>query len=211
MLPTIANQSRTCFGEVSRRSCSLRAGAPTDAPQARLLRVSDVARILDESTGLSSVDTIGVVYTLTTLRGELLADVVPLLVGYLCRQLTQIAVELVAPLARLLSALGQNRRHRQSARHRSLVNALGKHAPAVVTAYVRGWANPRGEIPIVQRRILQASIYSWCDIMVRTSHRGREGEGMGQPYGLGEGGPAESELWAELWIQWARQRYRGQG
>jgi hypothetical protein len=107
--------------------------------------------------------------------------------------------------------LSQTRRHRQPARQVPLVNALGKHAPAIVTAYVRGWANPRCEIPIVQRRVLQASIYNWCDIIVRSSHRGREGEGVGQPFGLGEAGAVESELWAELWTQWGRQRYRGQG
>lgn len=173
--------------------------------------MQDVARILDESTCLSSQDTIAVVYTLTTLRGELLVDVIPQLAGFLCRQLTHIAVKLVVPLGRLLSALGQNRRHRQSARQNALVNALGKHAPAVVAAYVRGWADPRGELPLVQRRVLQASIYGWCDIIVRSSHRGREGEGVGQPYGLGEAGTVESELWAELWTQWGRQRYRGQG
>lgn len=171
----------------------------------------DVARILDESTCLSPLDTIAVIYTLTTLRGELLIDVIPQLVGFICRQLTRIAVELVVPLARLLSALGQNRRHRQSPRQNSLVNALGKHAPAVVAAYVRGWADPRSDIPLLQRRVLQASIYTWCDAIVRTAHRGREGEGVGQPFGLGEAGAVETELWAELWTQWGRQRYRGQG
>ena len=173
--------------------------------------MSDVARILNESTCLSSLETVGVVYTLTTLRGELLIDVIPQLVAFLCRQLTHVTVELALPLSRLLSALGQHRRQRQSSRQNLIVNALGKHAPAVVAAYVRGWADPRCEIPIAQRRVLQACVYSWCDIIVRASHRGREGEGVGQPFGLGEAGAVESELWAELWTQWGRQRYRGQG
>ena len=125
---------------------------------------------------------ISIVHTLTALRCELLVDVIPQLVGFICRQLARLEIDRVVPLGRLLAALSQNRRNRRPVRHKSLVKALGKHAPAVLVAYVRAWGDPRNEIPVTQRRFLHASIYSWCDISVRASHRGREGEGVGQPF-----------------------------
>jgi hypothetical protein len=55
------------------------------------------------------------------------------------------------------------------------------------------------------------SVYTICDAVIRSQDRGHEGEGIGIPFGLGESGEAEQEIWAELWKQWAKQRYRGQG
>lgn len=162
------------------------------------------------SASRQSSESIDIIHTLTTLRPELLVDVVPHLVSFLCRQLQHVVGEFVEALARLLSALG-HRRPRQSQRHTPLVIALGKHAPAILAAYVRGLADRKNPISVVHRRLLQASVYHWCDMIVRAPHRGREGEGIGQTFGVGEGGEAEKEIWAGLWRQWTKQRYRGQG
>ncbi len=92
--------------------------------------------------------------------------------------------------------------------------AVVKHLPAVLVAYVRVLAT--SHIPLNVRRGLQPGLFDICDLVTaggRVQSRGREGEGLGDAYGLGEGpgGEAEREVWADLWKTWANSRYVGQG
>ncbi|WVO17439.1 hypothetical protein L204_105131 [Cryptococcus depauperatus] len=93
---------------------------------------------------------------------------------------------------------------------------LAKHVPALLVAYVRACADPALGYTTGVRKELEIGLYALCDLATsggRANARGREGEGLGTPFGLGEGpsGEGEKELWAELWKGWSKGRYMGQG
>jgi hypothetical protein len=118
-----------------------------------------------------------------------------------------------AVLSRLLSLLGTSR-SRDSDKTSSHV--LVKHLPAVLLAYVRAVADPRGKVTTEVRRELRPGLESICDAVTargRVHSRGREGEALGDAYGLGEGpgGEVEKDIWADMWQTWAKTRYTGQG
>lgn len=93
---------------------------------------------------------------------------------------------------------------------------MAKHAPAILLSYVRTVADPTKQLPSETRRLLLPGLHCLCDVIAAgrgTGMRGREGEMVGVPFGLGEGlgGDAEREVWAHLWQAWGRRRYRGEG
>lgn len=99
---------------------------------------------------------------------------------------------------------------------RTLAGPLAKHAPALLVAYARAAADPWAGLSTAVRRELEPGLFSLCDIVTaggRADGRGREGEGVGAPFGLGDGagGAAEHEIWADTWRAWSRKRYTGQG
>jgi len=98
----------------------------------------------------------------------------------------------------------------------AFLQGLIKHFPAVLVAYSRAVADPRGRMRPEVRRELMSGLWPICDAVTtggRVQSRGREGEALGDAFGLGEGsgGEAEKEIWADLWSSWARKRYTGQG
>lgn len=179
--------------------------------QSKLLRVSDAARLVDHVSRHQGTQVITIFHTVATSRPELAQHLLPQMVQLVTRMLDPIVDQSIPDLAKLLTVLCQYRRRDSAGRENQLAAALGKHAPAMLRAYVRGLANPRTELSASAKRHLQASMYLLCDLVVRAQHRGREGEGIGLPYGIGEGGEVEKELWASLWTQWSKQRYKGQG
>ncbi|KAL7420823.1 hypothetical protein Q5752_004776 [Cryptotrichosporon argae] len=99
---------------------------------------------------------------------------------------------------------------------RALAGPLAKHAPALLIAYARAAADPHAGLAPAVRRALEPGLFAVCEVVTaggRAASRGREGEGVGRAWGLGEGpgGDAENEVWAALWIAWARARYAGRG
>ncbi|KAL1412497.1 hypothetical protein Q8F55_000242 [Vanrija albida] len=99
---------------------------------------------------------------------------------------------------------------------RTLAGPAAKHAPALLVAYARAAADPWAGLGTAVRRELEPGLFSICDIVTaggRADGRGREGEGVGTPFGLGDGagGAAEHEIWADTWRAWSRKRYTGQG
>ncbi|WVO20507.1 uncharacterized protein IAS62_001804 [Cryptococcus decagattii] len=93
---------------------------------------------------------------------------------------------------------------------------LAKHVPAILVAYIRACADPSLGFTTAVRKHFEPGLHALCDLTTaggRANARGREGEGLGTPFGLGEGpgGDGEKELWAELWLGWSKGRYMGQG
>lgn len=169
-----------------------------------------MSRIIATLSSSPSTVAIDIVHAAILTRSDLVIHVLPSLARFLCNSLYCVQEESALGLSRLLSTFG-SRRSARSARDTSLTLAFSKHAPAVLVAYVRSVSRSHRPLSIATRRTLQTSVYAICDAVVRSQDRGREGEGIGTPYGLGETGEAEQEIWADLWKQWAKQRYRGQG
>ncbi|WVQ85973.1 hypothetical protein IAT38_008141 [Cryptococcus sp. DSM 104549] len=120
--------------------------------------------------------------------------------------------------SRLLIAMTQARpsknKHSQSLNQET--SPLAKHIPALLVSYVRTSADPLAGFTTAVRRELEPGLFALCNLATvggRANARGREGEGLGVPFGLGEGpsGEGEKELWAELWRGWSKARYTGQG
>jgi hypothetical protein len=153
---------------------------------------------------------IDIVHAAVLTRSDLVIHVLPVLARFLCNATDSIQETSAISLSRLLSTFG-SRRSAKSTRDTALALPFSKHAPAVLVAYVRSVTRPHNPLAIATRRTLQMSVYTLCDAVIRSQDRGREGEGIGTPYGLGETGEAEQEIWADLWKQWAKQRYKGQG
>lgn len=153
---------------------------------------------------------IDIVHAAVLTRSDLVIHVLPVVARFLCNSFDSLREASAISLGRLLSTFG-TRRSATSTRDATLSLPFSKHAPAVLVAYVRSVARPHSQLAIATRRTLQMSVCTLCDAVVRSQDRGREGEGIGTPYGLGETGEAEQEIWADLWKQWAKQRYRGQG
>ncbi|WVQ70668.1 hypothetical protein IAR50_000190 [Cryptococcus sp. DSM 104548] len=116
--------------------------------------------------------------------------------------------------ARFLVSLAQSKPSRSDNPHET--SPLAKHVPAILVAYVRACADPAKGYEAAVRKELEVGLFAMCDLTTsggRAGARGREGEGLGTPFGLGEGpgGEGEKELWAELWKSWSKGRYAGQG
>ncbi|ODN82921.1 hypothetical protein L202_01169 [Cryptococcus amylolentus CBS 6039] len=116
--------------------------------------------------------------------------------------------------ARYLVSLAQSKPSRADNPHET--SPLAKHVPAILVAYVRACSDPTKGYEAAVRKELEIGLFALCDLTTsggRAGARGREGEGLGTPFGLGEGpgGEGERELWAELWKGWSRGRYAGQG
>ena len=124
-------------------------------------------------------------------------------------------------LSRLLVTLSNARLPRSesdlvSKKSLTVAASLAKHAPSILVAFVRCTADPRRTISVDIRRQLEPGLHALCDVITsggRVGAHGREGEGIGLPYGLGDGPgrEAEREIWADLWRKWSRKRYVGQG
>lgn len=98
----------------------------------------------------------------------------------------------------------------------STAGIFAKHITEILVAYARSTVDAPYSLSPAVRQELESGMWSLCDIVTtagRVDARGREGEGIGLPYGLGEGarGNAEREVWATLWQRWRRQRYIGRG
>ena len=96
----------------------------------------------------------------------------------------------------------------------SISNTLVKHLPSILVSYCRAIVDPWGSLSAEVRKELEPGLGSLCERLTaggRVDARGREGEGLGLPYGLGDGGEVEKEVWAGLWLQWRKHRYQGQG
>lgn len=171
-----------------------------------------MARCLVEFAACRDVQVIEVATTMISARPDLTLHLLPQVVSFISRHLAHMTRDRVLPTIKLLKALcGDRRRHHDPRTNSTLAVAMSKHAPSMLAAYVRGLANPQIRIPSESRRQLQTSIYQVCDLVIRAQHRGREGEGLGQPFGVGDSGEVEKEIWAEMWTSWSRQRYRGLG
>jgi hypothetical protein len=95
----------------------------------------------------------------------------------------------------------------------SLSGPFAKHAPALLVAYVRAVADSVSGLSTAVRKELEPGLFALCEVITAGGRaEGREGEGVGEPFGLGEvGGDAEREVWADLWRRWGKERYVGQG
>jgi hypothetical protein len=140
-------------------------------------------------------------------RSDLVVHILSTLVRFICETVRHVQEDTAVSLGRLLSSITRSRK--ATPRDISLGGPFSKHAPMILVDYVRCLA--RMTVSPAARRVLQNSMFKICDAVVRLHDRGREGEGMGMPYGLGEAGEAEKELWAEMWRQWSRSRYKGLG
>jgi hypothetical protein len=97
--------------------------------------------------------------------------------------------------------------------HKALAGPLGKHAPALLVAYARAAADPWAVLAPQVRRALEPGLWALCDVVTaggRADGRGREGEGVGAPFGLARD-EAQREVWAGMWGAWGRRRYTGLG
>lgn len=115
--------------------------------------------------------------------------------------------------SRLLVSLAQCKSAKSKTHEAS---PLAKHVPAILVAYIRACADPSLGFTTAVRKDFEPGLHALCDLTTaggRANARGREGEGLGTPFGLGEGpgGDGEKELWAELWLGWSKGRYMGQG
>jgi hypothetical protein len=118
-----------------------------------------------------------------------------------------------AQIARTLVALCTARIAESNAPAKALAGPLGKHAPAILVSYARAAADPWAVLPASTRAELEPGLFALCDVVTaggRADGRGREGEGVGAPFGL-ERDEGEREVWAELWRAWGRKRYVGRG
>lgn len=172
--------------------------------------MSDITRIIVTLSPSPKATAIDIVHAAVLTRSDLVVHVLPVLARFLCSSFDAIDETSAISLSRLLSTFG-TRRSARSNRDAPLSLPFSKHAPAVLVSYVRSVTRPHNTLSIATRRTLQMSVYTICDGVIRSQDRGREGEGIGTPYGLGETGEAEQEIWADLWKQWAKQRYKGQG
>lgn len=170
-----------------------------------------MARCLSGLTSCHQVDSIDIVCSLASSRPDLVVHVLPQLATFIQIRLASITDATGVALARLLLVLCDDRRQKSPRRSTTLASAMSKHAPALLAAYVRGHTDSTSFISPETRRLLRSSIHRVCNVIVRTQHRGREGEGIGRPYGVGEENEVEKEIWADLWLSWSKQRYRGQG
>ncbi|ORX40781.1 Urb2/Npa2 family-domain-containing protein [Kockovaella imperatae] len=88
----------------------------------------------------------------------------------------------------------------------TIANSLLKHVPTILVSYCRAVADSWGMIPLDVRKELEPGLWSLCDILTaggRVDARGREGERLGLPYGLGDTGEVEKDVWAEMWLSWS--------
>jgi hypothetical protein len=173
--------------------------------------VADVARIIAVLSLSPDAMTIDIVHAIVLTRSDLVIHVLPVIARFLCDAFDCVQETSAISLGRLLSTFGPSRRSASAAQDVPLSQPFSKHAPAILVAYVRSVVRPKVPLAIPTRKALQTSVYTICDSVVRLQNRGREGEGIGIPFGLGETGEAEQEIWADLWKQWAKQRYKGQG
>lgn len=157
-------------------------------------------------------------------RGDTLVQHVAGLIDFCCAipplfvQRGRSAITALGPAAaesasRFYAALVDKKHSRSS---EPFLQGLIKHFPAVLVAYSRAVAEPRGRMRPDVRRVLMSALWPICDAVTtggRVQSRGREGEALGDAFGLGDGpgGDAEKEIWADLWSTWARKRYTGQG
>ena len=126
-------------------------------------------------------------------------------------------------LTRLFTSFANTRSHgskknaeKRNAQSPILPDALAKHVPAIIIAYVRMVADPSSHVEPAAARELRSGLMTLCDLITaggRSGDRGREGEVVGEPFGLGDGLMSDSErqIWANIWTSWAKSRYTGQG
>ncbi|OXB39545.1 hypothetical protein LQV05_000603 [Cryptococcus neoformans] len=164
-------------------------------------------------------------------RPELIFATLPQLVQFICYVFPRFQVPRTAMLfgqpssttsltekdaksfSRLLVSLAQSKPARSKVHEPS---PLAKHVPAILVAYIRACADPSLGFTTAVRKDFEPGLHALCSLTTaggRANARGREGEGLGTPFGLGEGpgGDGEKELWAELWLGWSKGRYMGQG
>ncbi|WWC72670.1 uncharacterized protein I206_106634 [Kwoniella pini CBS 10737] len=194
--------------------------------KASILRHDDVVRvfaIITQSIAQSAValqSSFNILMSLSRRRADLILANLPELVDILSSMFVALQTFSKAKtphttdaqmLSRLLVALTQIRLGR---RHET--SPLAKHVPAILVAYVRAAGDMHSGFSPMVRRDLEPGLFGLCNLVTaggRAYAHGREGEGLGTPFGLGEGtgGEGEKELWAELWRSWSKSRYLGQG
>ncbi|OCF36013.1 hypothetical protein I316_02508 [Kwoniella heveanensis BCC8398] len=171
---------------------------------------------------------LNILSTLTRRRPELILSTLPEVSDVLCAAFeflqtprssvtvsnTSNAAAQAVSLARLFTAMTTMRTSKTQQTHET--SPLAKYVPALLVAYVRAAAHPYKGLSPPVRRALEPGLHALCNLATaggRVNARGREGEGLGTPFGLGEGpgGEGEKELWAELWRGWSKARYVGQG
>ncbi|KAK4684806.1 hypothetical protein P7C73_g5358, partial [Tremellales sp. Uapishka_1] len=149
-------------------------------------------------------DILDILHTTIRHRADILLNLLPQLMGTLSLVFPALSSpSLATRFSRLLLALASSK---------PLANPLAKHLPALLIANVRATMGLSSET----RKNLEAGVYGIMDLVTaggRVEGRGREGEGLGQSFGLGDGqgGDAEKEIWAEMWRGWGKKRYVGQG
>lgn len=96
-----------------------------------------------------------------------------------------------------------------------LAGPLAKHASAVLVAYARAASDPWAGLSPAVRKEIEPGLFALCEVVTaggRADGRGREGEGVGAAFGLGDAhGDAEREVWADVWRAWGKKRYVGRG
>lgn len=101
----------------------------------------------------------------------------------------------------------------------TLIGPLSKHAPALLVAYARAIVDPLMGIPIDMRQDLESGIHALCEAVVaggKAQYGKSDGFGVGDAFGLGDGRDgrdvdSEMQVWAEIWGNWRKRRYVGQG
>lgn len=138
---------------------------------------------------------------LVTLRPDLIVVLLP--------QITTLLAILTALVDSPEVATSMSRTMVNLFRRRGVMTApMGKHAPSLLVAYSRSALG----MSAATRSKMEPGLFNICDAMTvggRSGGRGREGEGVGTPFGL-ENGP-EREVWADIWQKWSKRRYTGQG
>ncbi|WVF67782.1 hypothetical protein IAT40_002543 [Kwoniella sp. CBS 6097] len=194
------------------------------------LQHDDIAQLWALALPISSLDSIlNILSTLTRRRPELILSTLPEVSDVLCAAFASLQIartkistntdlaitaqSQAQSFARLLTAMTSMR---TSKAHSHETSPLAKYVPALLVAYVRAAAHPYKDLSPLVRKALEPGLHALCNLATaggRINARGREGEGLGTPFGLGEGpgGEGEKELWAELWMGWSKARYVGQG
>ncbi|WRT70796.1 uncharacterized protein IL334_007795 [Kwoniella shivajii] len=149
---------------------------------------------------------VNILTALSRRRPDLILSTLPQTVDVICAMFS--SLQNTQAFSRLLVALTQMRLKGHE------TSPLAKHTPAILVAYVRAAADLHSAFTPTTRRELESGLFALCNLATaggRIEARGREGEGLGTPFGLGEGAGGEIELWADLWRSWSKSRYMGQG
>ncbi|KAK8850637.1 hypothetical protein IAR55_004556 [Kwoniella newhampshirensis] len=186
------------------------------------LRNDDVLLIFESclrnATTLESI--LKILNTLTRRRPDLIRFTLPQLIEVICailnslqapRRATSTPNPHATALSRFLILLAQTRFGNNHE-----ISPLAKHVPAILVTYVRAGADLHLGYTTSVRRDLEPGLLALCNLVTsggRINSRGREGEGLAVPFGLGEGisSEGEKELYADLWQTWSKARYTGQG
>lgn len=125
------------------------------------------------------------------------------------------ASEHAALLSRILVSVCGAKISSTEGEGQKLSGPLAKHAPSILVSYARAASDPWAGLSQQVRKEIEPGLFALCEVVTaggRADGRGREGEGVGAAFGLGDAhGDAEREVWADVWRAWSKKRYVGRG